>query len=150
MLKGGRISFRLDDETIKLPFPAGVKDGHKIKVRGKGRPMPNGSRGDLYVTIRIDDLEGVTREGSVLHQDIDVSVFDALLGASLTIKTPAEKSLKLAIPPGSQQGEKLRVRGHGIETASGTGDLIVHLNIKIPAELTDEQKKLIQQARDAG
>ena len=149
MLRGGNISFTLDGDKIKIPFPKGVKDGHKVRVKSKGRLMPNGQHGHLYVTIRIDEQPDLWREGSTLHKKAEISVFDALLGAALTIKTPLDRSLKLNIPAGSQHGAKLRIRGHGVETDERTGDLIVHLHLEVPQNLSDEQKELLQQARDS-
>jgi len=149
MLSGGQISFKLDEDQIRLPFPKGVKDGHKLRVKQKGRPMPNGSRGDLYVTIRVDESDSFWREELTLHTRIQVSAFDAMLGASTTIRTPLDKTLKLTIPVGSQPDNKLRVRGHGVETDTEKGDLIVHLDVQIPQNLTDEQKSLIQKAKEA-
>jgi len=150
MLKGGKISFSLDDEKVSIPFPKGVKDGHKIRIRGKGRQKPDGSAGNLYVTIKVEDDERYLRDDLTIHTELEVSVFDAMLGVATQIRTPHGKQLKLTIPQGSQLGEKLRIRGHGIETEAKKGDLIVHLIIQIPETLTDEQKELIRQVRDAG
>jgi DnaJ-class molecular chaperone len=149
MLKGGKISFSLDAEKISIPFPKGVKDGHKVRIRGKGRPTPNGGRGNLYVTIRVEDDDQFVRDGSSIHTHLRVSVFDALLGASTHIESPHGKRLKLTIPEGSQPGERLRVKGHGVPSDSDTGDLIVHLDIFLPQKLTDEQKDLIRQVQDS-
>lgn len=149
MLKGGKISFSLDGEKISIPFPKGVKEGHKVRIRGKGRPMPDGSRGNLYVTLRVDEDDRFTRDGDAIHTHLSVSVFDALLGAATQILTPHGKRLKLTIPQGSQPGDRLRIKGHGVETDSATGDLIVHLDVFLPQQLTDEQKALIEKARDA-
>lgn len=150
MLRGGQISFTLDGEKIQLPFPKGVKEGHRIRIKGKGRPMPNGSKGNLYVTIRINEHTRFWREESNLHTRIEVPVFDAILGAGFQLKTPGNKVLKLTIPAGTQPGDKLRVRGHGVELQKKTGDLIVHIDVQIPDGLSDQQKDLIKRARDAG
>lgn len=150
MLKGGKITFSLDGEKLSIPFPKGVKDGHQVRIRSKGRPMPGGGSGNLYVTIRIEDHPDFVREELAVHTNLEVSAFDAMLGVGTQIKTPHGKRLKLNIPAGSQPGEKLRIRGHGVETESKKGDLIVHLDIQIPVELTDEQKDLIEKARSAG
>ncbi len=150
MLKGGKVSFSLDGEKISIPFPKGVKDGHKVRVRGKGRAMPNGGNGNLYVTIRVEEDERFTREGSSIYTTMRVSVFDALLGASTQIETPLGKRLKLTIPEGSQPNDRLRIKGHGVPSDTKTGDLIVQLEVVLPEKLTDEQRAFIEQARDAG
>ena len=149
MLNGGQISFKLDDDHIKVPYPKGVNDGHKLRVRNKGRSMPNGTRGDLYVTIRLDEDPVFWREELAIHTRLKVTAFDAMLGTSVSLKTPFQTKLKLAVPAGSQPESKLRVRGHGVETEAGKGDLIVHLNIHIPESLTEEQRGLIEQAKAA-
>lgn len=149
MLKGGKISFSLDGEKISIPFPKGVKDGHKVRVRGKGRQTPNGGRGNLYVTVRVEEDDQFVRDGSSIHTHLRVSVFDALLGASTHIDSPHGKRLKLTIPEGSQPGERLRVKGYGVPSESGEGDLIVHLDIFLPEKLTEEQKDLVRQLRDS-
>ncbi len=149
MLNGGKISFTLDGEKISIPFPKGVKDGHKVRVRGKGRSMPNGGAGNLYVTLRVEEDERFLREDLAIHTHLQVSVFDAMLGVSTEVGSPHGKRLKLTIPSGSQPGDKLRIRGHGVETDDKKGDLIVHLDIVVPDKLSDEQRALIEQARDA-
>lgn len=147
MLQGGHISFKLDEDQIRIPFPKGVKDGHKLRVKQKGRPMPNGARGDLYVTIRVDEDPDFRREDQTIHTTIPVSAIDAMLGTSINLKTPHGKVLKLAIPAGSQPDSKLRVRGQGVETDKSTGDLIVHVDVQIPTDLTDPQKALLQELK---
>lgn len=149
MLQGGQISFKLDDDHIKIPFPKGVKDGHKLRLRQKGRQLPNGTKGDLYVTIQVEDDPSFWREDLAIHTRIVVSAFDAMLGTSINLKTPFQTTLKLTVPAGSQPESKLRVRGHGVEMESGKGDLIVHLDVRIPDSLTDEQRELILQAKEA-
>ncbi len=149
MLKGGKISFTLDGEKISIPFPKGVKDGHKVRIRGKGRPIPNGGHGNLLVTLRVEEDDQFLRKGSAIHTHLRVSVFDALLGASTHIDSPHGKRLKLTIPEGSKPGDRLRIKGHGVPSDSDTGDLIVHLDIFLPETLTQEQKELIRQIRDS-
>ncbi|MDA0874200.1 MAG: DnaJ domain-containing protein [Bacteroidetes bacterium] len=70
MLKGGKLSFSLDGDKISIPFPKGVKDGHKVRIRGKGRPMPDGSNGNLYVTLRIDGALLYTVTGDVAGETL--------------------------------------------------------------------------------
>jgi len=149
MLRGGKINFSLDGEKISLPFPKGVKDGHKVRLRGRGRPRPDGGRGHLYVTIRVEEDDRFDVDGTSVHTILDLSVFDALLGLTTEVVSPHGKRLKLTVPAGSQPGEKLRIRGHGIHTEDEDGDLIVHLNVFMPESLTEEQRELIQRAKDA-
>ncbi|MDE2997389.1 MAG: DnaJ domain-containing protein [Bacteroidota bacterium] len=150
MLKGGKISFSLDGKKISIPFPKGVNDGHKVRIRGKGRPMPNGGKGNLFVSIRVDDDDRCTRDGVNVHTHLNVSVFDALLGATTEVLSPHRKRLKLSIPEGSQPGDRLRIKGHGVLMEKESGDLIVHLDVFLPESLSEEQKELIRKARDQG
>lgn len=150
MLKGGKISFTLDGDRISIPFPKGVKDGHKVRIRGKGRSMPDGGKGNLYVTLRVDEDDRFTRDGLAIHTHLSVSVFDALLGAKTEVQSPHGSRLKLTIPQGSQPGDRLRIKGHGVETDEEKGDLIVHLDVFLPESLTEEQREWIRKARDAG
>ncbi|MGA0255772.1 MAG: DnaJ C-terminal domain-containing protein [Rhodothermales bacterium] len=149
MLKGGRIMLSLENEKIAVPFPKGVKDGHKIRIRGKGHTMPGGTRADLYVTVRVKEDDRFTREGLSIHTHERVSVFDALLGGSMRVLSPHGSRLKLTIPGGSQPGDRLRIKEHGVATETEKGDLIVHLDVFLPESLSEEQKTLIAAARDA-
>lgn len=148
MLKGGAATFTLEGEKIRVPFPKGVEDGTKVRIKGKGQSGPGGRRGDLYLTFRVTDHPDFIRDGNDLHTDVDIPVFDAILGGKTHVQSPHGKTLKLTVPPGSQPGDRLRLRGHGIETEKEKGDLIVRLDVAIPDKLTDEQKDLIRKARD--
>lgn len=147
MLKGGAATFTLEGEKIRIPFPKGVEDGTKVRVKGKGKSGPRGQRGDLYLTFRVTDHPDFIRDGNDLHTDVDVSVFDVMLGGKTQVQSPHGKRLKLTVPAGSQPGDRLRLRGHGVETEDEKGDLIVRLDVTIPEKLTDEQKELIRRAR---
>lgn len=110
--------------------------------------MPNGGKGNLYVSIRVDEDDRYTRDGANVHTHLNVSVFDALLGATTEVQSPHGKRLKLAIPEGSQPGDRLRIKGHGVLMEKESGDLIVHLDVFLPESLSEEQKELIRKARD--
>ena len=149
MLKGGEASFTLDGEKVSVPFPPGVKDGYRIRLKGKGRRM-GPTRGDLYVTFRTSDEGRFRRDGDDVHTTLDVDALDAVVGATLSVTAPGGKTVKLTIPPGTQHGEKLRIRGLGIpKSGNGVsrGDLLVEVRLVVPTTLTDAQLDAIRKVR---
>lgn len=146
MIAGGKINMKIDGENLAIPIPRGVEDGYKVRIRGRGNQAPNGNRGDLYVTVRVGGVEKIHREGLDLHTEAQVSVFEAMLGTEGSVKLPLGKKIKLKIPAGVQAGEILRIKGKGIETDDGTGNLLVHIAIHIPRNLTARQKSILSEA----
>ncbi len=146
-IAGGKKEVLLpSNERIRLTVPKGVRDGFRIRLRGRGQNGAGG-RGDLYVTFRVTPSLRYARKGDDLYVSERVSVFDAMLGASREITTAYGKTIKLSIPPGTQPGETLRVRGQGVETDKGRGDLMVEIRVEVPWALSDEQKELLKDSR---
>jgi len=151
MLDGGKVKIDVDGRAVQVPYPKGVSDGYRVRIRGKGGSGSRGERGDLYVTFRVNDHADFVREGLDVHAKASVSVMQAILGAERTVKDPYGKTIRLRMRAGIQPGEVLRIRGHGIQTDAETGNLLVHVQVQIPEGLSDEQrKKLEDAARDAG
>lgn len=150
MLKGGDASFTLNGDRISVPFPPGVKDGYRVRLRGKGRRL-GPTVGDLYVTFRTSDEGRFRREGDDVYTTLDVDALDAVVGAVVNVVAPAGKTVKLTIPPGTQNGEKLRIRGLGIpktkDLEGPRGDLFVDVRIVVPTNLTDAQLDAIKKVR---
>ncbi|MGQ0696094.1 MAG: DnaJ C-terminal domain-containing protein [Nitrospiraceae bacterium] len=138
----------LESKTIEVKIPAGVQDGTRVRVAGKGQPgMNGGKRGDLYlhVTIALDRV--FQRHGSDLHVVLPVWPWEAALGAEVMAPTLGEP-VRVKIPPGSQADGKLRLKGKGLPTASGThGDLFLLLQIAMPPSLSDAERKLYEDLR---
>lgn len=153
-LEGGRKQVELPTgESIRLNIPKGVRDGYKIRLRGRGYRSQHsaGERGDLYVTFDVGDHPRFRREGDDIHLTESIGVFEALLGTERRIPTPYGKRIKLSIPEGTQPGEKLRLKGQGVQTENGQGNLYVEIDVDIPSDLTDEQAKIVRTAaEDAG
>lgn len=146
-LRGGKTEVRLvDGETVRLTVPKGVRSGLKVRVRGRGRAAASGHRGDLYVTFRVDPVARFRREGDNLHVVEIVSAIEAMLGATRSITNAYGQTVKVHIPPGTQPGERLRLRGQGIETDSRRGDLFVEVQVTVPRSLTDEQRQELAEA----
>ena len=146
-LRGGRTEVRLaDGETVRLSVPKGVRSGLKVRVRGRGRAGASGHRGDLYVTFRVDPVARFRREGDNLHVVEIVSAIEAILGTTRSITNAYGQTIKVTIPPGTQPGERLRLRGQGVETATRCGDLFVEVQVTVPRSLTDDQRRQLRGA----
>jgi curved DNA-binding protein len=151
-LRGGRTELSIPGgETLAITIPKGVRDGFRIRLPGRGPALPGGMRGDLYVTFRVGAHPRFRREGDDLHTRVEVSAIEAMVGSTRNVTTAYGKRARVTIPPGTQPGEKLRLRGQGVETDKRTGDLYVEIDITIPCNLTEEQREAIRRAaREAG
>ena len=151
-LRGGRKQVRLPGgETIRLKIPQGVRNGTKIRLRGKGQPGPSGQRGDLYVTFKVADHPRFERKGDDVYITETIGAFETMLGTERRIPTPYGQNIKLTIPAGTQPGEKLRLRGQGVKTDDGQGDLYVEVDVRVPDDLTDAQRTTLRDAaKEAG
>lgn len=131
--------------SISVRIPAGVGNGAKIKLAGKGEPGINGGPpGDLYVTVKVKSHPVFGRQGKNLTVSVPVTFAQAALGAEIAVPTFEGDPVTLRLPPGSQPGRVLRVRGRGVETAKGTGDLLVTVDLEVPTELSDEQRQALE------
>lgn len=140
------------DETLSVKIPPGVSDGQKIRLRGRGRSgRGGGGRGDLILICHTETHPHFRRKGSDLHVDVPVTVTEAVLGAKIEVPT-LDGPATVSVPPGTAAGIKLRLRGRGgkLSSGEGRGDLYVLIKIVPPKVLTDEQRKLFEQIRDAG
>ena len=141
-LAGGTADVRLrDGSTVPIPIPRGVRSG--VKMRFRGRASGVSGAGDLYVTFRVAPSPRFRREGHDLHIVEPVSVVEALLGTSRTITNAYGRGIKATIPPGTQPGERLRLRGQGVQTPEHRGDLYVEVRVTVPRSLTDEQREAL-------
>ena len=148
-LEGGRRKVELPTgESIRLKIPTGVKDGTKIRLNGRGQRGPTGERGDLYVTFEVGDHPRFERKGDDIHLTETIGLFDAVFGTEVRVPTPYGRHLKLSVPPGTQPGEKLRLKGQGVKTDDGQGNLYVKVDVDIPTDLTDEQHDILREAAD--
>ena len=151
-LRGGRTEVWLPGgEAVPLLVPKGVRSGLKVRVRGRGQQGAAGQRGDLYVTFRVDPDDQFRREGDNLHLTETVSAIEAVLGTTRSITNAYGQTVKVHVPAGTQPGERLRLRGQGVETDVRRGDLFVEVRVTVPRSLTDEQRKTLEAAaREAG
>lgn len=136
----------VEEELVTIQIPAGVESDMRLKVGGKGNDAPgNGVSGDLLVDIEVKPHESLQREGNNLHYDLYISVPEAVLGTSKEIQTVTGK-VRIPIESGIQSGKILRLRGKGMPSLNGygTGDLLVHVNVWTPRNLTREQKEFFE------
>jgi DnaJ-class molecular chaperone len=127
-------------ETVTVRIPPGVGDGGRIRLPQKGgQGLGGGPPGDLWATIRVRPHPVFRRDGRSLHVEVPISVREAIRGAKIEIPT-LEGRATLTIPPGTDSGQKLRLRGKGIADPGGgaPGDLIVTVQIRVPRDLSDE------------
>ncbi|MFC7403412.1 DnaJ C-terminal domain-containing protein [Citricoccus sp. GCM10030269] len=143
-MRGTRISFRdSDGEVIDVRVPAGVKDGQKVRARGKGSPGPGGA-GDLIVTVKVEEHPFFHRDGNNLRIEVPVTFDEAVLGATIEVPT-LEGPVKVKVPAGSSSGRVLRVKGRGVKPSKGSaGDLLVELQVAVPSTLSDEARAAVE------
>jgi molecular chaperone DnaJ len=134
-------------QKIKVTIPAGIENGRRINIPGQGDAGPNGGQpGDLYVFISVLPHDYYERDGADLYCVLPISMTQAALGANVNITTLQGKKLQISIPAGTMTGKVLRVRDEGIPVQNGRhGDLYLKIVVKIPAKLSKESKKLLEQ-----
>jgi len=134
------------NKVLEVNIPAGIDEGQRIRLGGKGEPgMNGGPPGDLYVEIRIKPHEVFQRDGDDLHCEVPVSLVTAALGGDVEVATLGEK-VSITVPEGTQSGKTFRLRGKGIKgvRSSVPGDLYCHVSVETPVRLNDKQKKLLR------
>ena len=132
--------------TLDVKIPAGVDDGARLRLAGQGEAAPNGgASGDFYLDIHVAPDARFERNGADLISHIDIPFTTLALGGEIEVETIDDKKLSVKVPSGTQVGERLRVRGHGMPTGrSGSfGDLYISVGVQIPTKLTEKQKKIL-------
>lgn len=136
--EGAEVSvFRPGGSQTTARLPQGVKDGQKVRLRGKGH-AGHGGAGDLLVTVRVDAHPIFEREGDNVLVRVPVTLEEAVNGTILEVPTLDGKSVRLRLPAGSPSGRKMRAKGRGFVTKKGTGDMLVIPEVQVPTDLTDE------------
>ena len=149
-LSGPTREFSVGDEVVKVKIPAGVADGARVRIKGKGGPGAHGGPpGDIFVTVHVGSHPVFERIGKQdLTIDVPIRYSEAAAGAVITVPT-LNGSTKIKIPPGTQGGTTLKISGKGIETAKATGDLLVTLHIAVPTSLSDEESAALHDLKAA-
>lgn len=130
---------------ITVKIPAGVADGQKIKLKGKGESSPNGGpAGDLVLTVTVRKHPVFERDGLNLRVRVPVTFTEAALGATIEVPTLGGDPVKLKVAPGTPSGRILRVKGRGVTTSKGTGDLLAEVEVAVPSRIPDAALEHLQ------
>ncbi|MDD3617946.1 MAG: DnaJ C-terminal domain-containing protein [Desulfobulbaceae bacterium] len=133
---------RTEPHTLQVTIPKGITEGQHIRLEGQGMPgIGGGPSGDLYLEIAFAEHPLFQVKGRDIYYTLPVTPWEAALGATVTVPTLGGK-VELKIPPNSQGGKKLRLKGRGLSTAARSGDQYVTLRIVVPEAKTEQQKKL--------
>ena len=136
---------------VKVRIPAGVTDGQRIRLKGRGGPGRNGGPpGDLYVTCLVEPNELFGIDGKNVTITVPVTFAEATLGADITVPTVDGGKVKLRLPAGTRNGRTFRVKGRGVQTAKGDGDLLVTVEVAVPAKLSAAERKAVEALAAAG
>lgn len=139
-----------DAKTMQVRIPAGVDDGQRIRIPGKGAPGERGGQaGDLYVTVHVSPHPIFGRKGHNLTIDLPVTFAEAALGAEVDVPTLGGMPVRLRIPPGTPSGRTFRVRGKGVVGTKGDrGDLLATVQVGVPASLPPDARQALEHFRD--
>jgi len=130
-------------ETIEVKIPPGVKDGSRVRIRGRGQ-QTNGEPGDLYIITSVTPHPYFRREDLDIYLDVPISMYEAVLGTKVEVPT-LDGPVTVTIPPGTSSHAKLRIRGRGIERSGQKGDQFVVTKIIVPKDLDETDKKTIEE-----
>lgn len=143
--EGSTVSLGVEGRTVNARIPAGVRDGQKIRLRGKGRPGDGGApAGDLVVTVNVTPHPVFSLDGENLRITVPVAFDEAALGATIEVPTLDGSTVRVKVPEGTPSGRVLRVKGKGITRAKTTGDLLVTVQVVVPQRLSAAAREAVQ------
>ena len=143
-IQGTTVSMRESNgNIIDVKIPAGIRDGQKVRQRGKGNAGPAGN-GDLIITVNVKPHPFFTRDGDNIRIHVPVTFAEAALGADIHVPTLEGDSVRVRVPAGTPSGRTLRVKGRGVKTAKETGDLLVTIDVAVPQNLTKEAEEAVK------
>ncbi|MEW6049659.1 MAG: J domain-containing protein [Candidatus Zixiibacteriota bacterium] len=132
-------------ERLKVRIPAGIEDGGRIRLTGQGEPgLYGGPNGDILITVRVMADPVFSRKGNDIYTLVEIPFTEAILGCKKTIST-LTKSVSLTIPPGTQPGTLMRLKGQGLAVGGDQGDLYVEVKVTIPKRLSEKQRKMMEE-----
>ncbi len=146
---GASKMFEINGEKLRIKIKPGAYDGQKLKLRGKGQAGQGGTRGDLYLLLRLQKHPRFSREGDNLRMAQDIDLYTAVLGGQVTLHT-LSGPVNITVKPGTSGGQTLRLRGKGMPRDSrqdSFGDLLVDLKVQIPTALSPEEKEAFERLR---
>ncbi|EAI5466883.1 J domain-containing protein [Campylobacter lari] len=129
---GGEHTININNEQVKIKISHGIKDGEKLRIRGKGKSF-QGQKGDLILKVELEKSDEYEREDDDLYKKVEISLKTALFGDKISVHTP-RKEVKITIPPNSKNNQKIRLKGYGVQNRKTDlyGDMYLILNVKIP------------------
>lgn len=141
-----RILNMADGKRLEVKIPAGVKDGSRVRISGKGAEGHGGAKGDLYLVTSVRPHRLFHRHGDDLYVDVSVPLTVAVLGGEVKVNTPRGSKLSLKIPAETQNGRTFRLKEQGMPHLgnSSKGDLLARVKVVLPTDLSDEEKELFQ------
>ena len=149
-LSGVNIKLAVSGNPMTVKVPKGIKDGQSVRLRGKGKASLNGgATGDLIVTIHVEEDPVYSREGNDLRMTLPVTFAEATLGAKVEVPLIDGSTVTVKVPAGSDSGRTLRLKGRGVATKKGTGDLLATISVVVPKDLTPEQLDSIKSLADS-
>ncbi|MFJ3407986.1 DnaJ C-terminal domain-containing protein [Promicromonospora sp. NPDC090134] len=144
-VEGTTAELEVNGRTITARIPAGINDGKKIRLRGKGRPgVAGGPAGDLVVTVHVTPHPVWTLDGVDLRMTVPVTFAEAALGTTLEVPTLDGATVRLKVPAGTPSGRALRVKGRGVRTAKATGDLLFTVQVAVPQKLSKKARQALE------
>ncbi len=133
------------NRKLSVRIPAGIDNGGKIRLRGQGEPgLYGGRNGDLIITVEVMPDQHFERKGNDIYSTVEVSFIEAIKGCRKQVKT-LTRTVSLNIPPGTQPGTKLRLKGMGLSVGGVQGDQYVEVKVTIPKTLTEKQRRLLEE-----
>ncbi|MFZ1381917.1 MAG: J domain-containing protein [Scrofimicrobium sp.] len=143
--EGETLTFNLDGRPMKVRIPAGVRDGQKIKLAGKGQPGVNGGpAGDLVVQVAVESDPSFSMDKDRLRVKLPITYPEAALGAKVDVPLPDGTKVSMKVPAGTSSGAVLRLKGRGVKKGSKRGDVMVDLVIVTPKKMSDEQEEAVE------
>ncbi|WP_454042727.1 DnaJ C-terminal domain-containing protein [Cellulosimicrobium sp. Marseille-Q8652] len=144
-VEGSTVTFTVDGRQVTTRIPPGVRDGQKIRLRGKGRPGGGGGpAGDLVVTVHVTPHPVFALDGTNLRVSVPVTFAEAALGSTISVPTLDGSTVKVKVPAGTPSGRTLRVKGRGVRTTKGTGDLLVTVQVVVPQKLSKAARAAVE------
>lgn len=141
---GREITLRVNDQSITTRVPAGIKDGGKIKLKGRGAPGQAGP-GDLFIIINVAKHPVFTRDGNNLHMTLPVTFAEATLGADISVPTLSGEDVVVRLAPGTPNGKVLRVKERGVKKDFQTGDLLITVEVQVPQRIDGKAKAALEE-----
>ncbi|WP_250448489.1 DnaJ C-terminal domain-containing protein, partial [Actinotalea sp. C106] len=145
-VEGSTITLSVEGRRVNARIPAGVRDGQKIRLRGKGRPGAGGApAGDLVIAVKVEPHPVFALDGHDLRVTVPVTFAEAALGAEVDVPTLDGGTVRVKVPEGTPSGRTLRVRGRGITAGERTGDLLVSVQVAVPQRLSDAARTAVEE-----